>query len=523
LNYIYVTQGGYIRSFYLIEKSIRKICPIESAGYYVSDKENFSKFLRQVSPKWEKNTNVVCEWDIIDEALSNHKVNDESVRENELRYGDPTFWNALVCDRRMIYGKHTVYTQDYSPRFNHEEMQSILFVAMDKIKNHIEIVKPDFILSFINVTFGEYLYYCVAKEMGIPFLNLRNTKIENYVTVAPDIFEPSKKIKSLFLNLQKQAVSKTTKKKAESYYFKLAKQRATYEGQNYINEVQKPFTFTPKGLLNTIAKPAYWLGKTLTKNREHTDNHSPSPFWAAIYKDTINPLRYRKVVKKYSRRFKSIDEIKNINYAFFPLHLEPEISLLTYSRPYFNQIEVIRWCAYSLPVGWKLVIKDHPKNPYYRKKDYFKKLFEIPNVIMVPPDSSTFELICWAKAIMIISGFVGFEAICQAKPVIAFGRTAFEFLPKTMQCRVDDPKKIAKALHDLLDNYKIDEEAIKKYITAVMYSSVRFDWYSIGKKLSLSNCNSLDEFAESEELVGQFDRITEYIFENVVNWGSNDI
>ena len=52
------------------------------------------------------------------------------------------------------------------------------------------------------------------------------------------------------------------------------------------------------------------------------------------------------MAKRYLRQ----QDLKNLNYAFFPLHTEPEVTLSVYSKAHLNQIETIRLISHSLPV-----------------------------------------------------------------------------------------------------------------------------------------------------------------------------
>ena len=200
------------------------------------------------------------------------------------------------------------------------------------------------------------------------------------------------------------------------------------------------------------------------------DHQFPQAPTMALYKEIINPYRYNRAMTRFPDRIVTMNELvqSGDRYVFFPMHAEPEISLLTYGRPFLNQIEVARWFALSLPMGWKLVLKDHPGNPYYRSGGYFKKLFEIPNTLMVHPGESSYDLAGGAEAIMMISGFVGFEALCRGKPVIAMGRTFFEILPDTMYRRIGDPEALPAVLREMLETFELDDAALVRFVAAVV-------------------------------------------------------
>ena len=50
------------------------------------------------------------------------------------------------------------------------------------------------------------------------------------------------------------------------------------------------------------------------------------------------------------------------------------MSLSVQSRSYLNQIEVVRNIAQSLPVGWQVLIKEHPASMGRRPVSYYQKL-----------------------------------------------------------------------------------------------------------------------------------------------------
>jgi hypothetical protein len=66
------------------------------------------------------------------------------------------------------------------------------------------------------------------------------------------------------------------------------------------------------------------------------------------------------------------------------MQTEHEVSLLCYSKPYLNQIEIIKQVKLSLPIGYVLLIKEHPWSVGKRKLSYYKKNLNITRVYFVP-------------------------------------------------------------------------------------------------------------------------------------------
>ena len=213
----------------------------------------------------------------------------------------------------------------------------------------------------------------------------------------------------------------------------------------------------------------------------------------------------------------SLESLKGHPFAFYPLHLEPEISLFIYSRPYLNQIEVIRWIALALPMGWKLVLKEHPKDPYYRSVGYLKKLMEIPNIVFVPFETSTHQIVQKSKLVVTLASFVGFEALCQGRPVAMLGRGAYEFLPRHLVQKCDDPKCLASLIRNLLKDYQYDEKPLVRYVATVLLESVRFNWYSWGSQIRNYFKGPLEDFLEKKDWHPYWDTFSDFLVEHIRN------
>ena len=71
-------------------------------------------------------------------------------------------------------------------------------ISRTDIKEGLNKFKPDLIVSHSTATFGIFITYMVAKRLNINFVNLRYTKIDNYITFAKDNKEKYENIKKTF-------------------------------------------------------------------------------------------------------------------------------------------------------------------------------------------------------------------------------------------------------------------------------------------------------------------------------------
>lgn len=401
--------------------------------------------------------------------------------ENEI--GDPYLWNALVSDRRIFLGKKYAYAQDYNPRYNHERMLAILQLGLQRIECFFRDVQPQAVVFSQSVTLGNYLIYLFAKAYKIPILNLRPTRIQNYFCAADTMLEPTKSIQKTQKTLFENGIESSLETNAKAYLKEVRRSYTLYEG-SMLPTSKPPGQKNLKQNLLSIFKLKNFLklieGEFKYRfGKDRDDNHNSSFFGHFVANRFIRPWRAWMMKKRYSHLYIQEKDLPLLNYAFFPLHSEPELTLLIYSKPYMNQIEAIRLNSFNLPVGMKLLVKEHPWSIGKRPLSYYKKLLEIPNVILANPSLTSRELVSHADLITVISGTTGFEALIIGKPVIVLGWTPFGFLPDCMIRHVKNPEELGSEIKDLLENYEYREKPLLCYIAAVMKESVPVDFFSI--------------------------------------------
>jgi len=168
-----------------------------------------------------------------------------------------------------------------------------------------------------------------------------------------------------------------------------------------------------------------------------------------------------------------------LRYCFYPLHTEPEVSLLVYGRPFLNQVEVIRALAVSLPVDMVLVVKEHPWMVGKRSMATYRKLLNIPRVRLVSPAMDARELIAGAALVAVVTGSVALEAAILGKPVITFGECPYNALPPALVRRCKDLRNLPELLRSMLEQYRADEAALEAYLAAVYATSESVNLYSV--------------------------------------------
>ncbi|KFM20108.1 Capsule polysaccharide biosynthesis protein [Marine Group I thaumarchaeote SCGC AAA799-P11] len=140
--------------------------------------------------------------------------------------------------------------------------------------------------------------------------------------------------------------------------------------------------------------------------------------------------------RKYRQAFLDHNSRKEIKsdekFVFFPLHVSPE-RYVDISAPFFsNQLEVIKNIARSLPVDYKLYVKEHfaMVTRYWREISFYKEILELPNVELIHPSVSSEEIIKKSSLVMTITGTAALQAAFFEKPSIVMSHVIYlEFLP----------------------------------------------------------------------------------------------
>lgn len=462
-------QGSAIQ--FLADLALR--LGVRRAGVFVSHSQWFQDYAAS-NPQIEREPFVLLkEWEI----TRHPPPLDKAVLDRYDRwFGPGELWNALRADRRMVLGPLATVRQDYRRRHTDEWLLRVLQGHLEAFERWWQTVQPGCVLSYNCVTVGDYLAYLFARAHQIPYLNLRATKIRDYVQYEPSPYLSSSTTRAEFDRRRALDVEDDHTHTARDYLQQVRAEHALYEGVR--QSPPRRLGFSWRSGLELLRQE--WQYRTA----EGYDNHLVSPLYSALAVRALNPLRARRHDRRLANQYLSTDDLKRTDFVFFPLHSEPEVALMVYARPYQNQIEVIRQLAASLPVTSVLVVKDHPLAYTRRSPGYYRKLLDIPNVRLVHPSVKSRFLIQHAQAVVVISGSIGLEAAVLGKPLACLGEPPYAMLPTTMVRRLIDLNTTAADLAQLMQDYKLDERALTHFIAAQISLSASIKLYSvlIGRK-----------------------------------------
>ena len=213
--------------------------------------------------------------------------------------------------------------------------------------------------------------------------------------------------------------------------------------------------------------------------------------------------------KKHTANFKL-----PTTFLFFPLHVQPEQSTDPAAGKYANLEYTIRMIARTLPLDWKLVIKEHPRQfddriigvrkITGRDINFYKRLSEDPNILFAPLELDSKYLINKSMGCLVINGSVGYEALRLGKSVGCFGTPWYLSLRETYLVRCDE--SLSNFINRLFEegigyiNSPLTKEelveSIKQYCFSAPsnFSHDSFDFYekSLLEKDARVLCHALD-------------------------------
>ncbi len=409
---------------------------------------------------------------ILDEEIQkrheNERLDMDFLREFEREYGN--LWQFISIDRVIRYGQLVREYPFDTPSYSYEEMLRIVQVYGKQLLAFVEEQKPDFVFAYQPGAMGTMILLAIARKKRIPIIYTIPSITEN-LAVLSERYDRLTWVDALFSAYQKKNLrSIEGYEEAVSFVERFRKQPVIYSTvyNSLIKHGKwKQFDFLhPKHFYRTYSYIRLVFRKWQKNKEVQTDYTSVRP--SDYFYDRIR----RKV-----RTLWGVDDLydtfdRRVPYVFYALHFEPELSLLLLSPFDMHQLDIIWRLARSLPVGMYLYVKEHPQMAPYRARRFYTELKKIPNVRLLRPEISGFEIMRKATLVSTITGAVGWEATLLGKAVITFGDVFYNALPSAKRSRT--PEELPKLVEEQLALSPRDEDLIR-FVAALFTESAKCD------------------------------------------------
>lgn len=396
----------------------------------------------------------------------------------------------------LAYNERIFYRFNDFHKFSSNEVLSILEQECKLFESVLEKVKPNFVIMGITVFHHDHIFYEMCKAKGIKILTLKPTNFgyrmmisdgmeideiaQNYESTNITITELQNYLKGFDPAKQREELKKTFQS-SKINYFKAALKFLSSSNNN----IKTHYTYFGRTKFKVIIKMLVYTVKT----------------------------RYREFFMNRNLSHKITDSYP---FVYFPLHIEQERVLLVGAPFYTNQVEVITNIVKSLPVGYKLIVKEHPIMALrgWRSTSTYKKIMELPNVELLHPTVNADEILKKCSLVITISGTAGLEAAFYQKPSITFVDTNYSILPSVhklksieelpqairtslkKEVKLSDLSKYVNLIND--NSFECDIQALG----TAMQNYFHFGGFLVDVDISIEKMNSfLEEYRSTFELI----------------------
>ena len=356
----------------------------------------------------------------------------------------------LAINERIFYRFNSVYN------FSSDEILSIIEHESKLFDEIITESNPTFLIMFEPTLHQEELFYRMCKKRGIKILLLNQPNISRSI-----ISENPRKI-DVEINLKK--VESSHKNFDELKLFK--KSFSTFDS---IKSYKSQFKVSNLELIKSAF--SFFSSKNVHVNTHYT-HRGRTKF--KVLKDEIRKKLKRKI--RYSFINNNLQTTIDFSekFVYFPLGVDEERNLLLAAPYYTNQLEVIRHIAKSLPIGYKLYVKENPAQVirYWRSISEYHDIMKIPNVCLIHPNFSAENIYENCSLVITIGGTSGFDAAFYQKPSIIFSDLGYSILPSVS--RLNNIENLPNLIQESLEK-TVSSDDLDKYLKILHENSFDFN------------------------------------------------
>lgn len=345
----------------------------------------------------------------------------------------------------IIFNDRIFYKYNEYRKFSDNEILKILSDEVKLFESILDEVKPDFVLMASYTQQHNDIFYKICKARGIKVIMPTSSRVgifENtsfhhsnriYLSDGMDEFLPIPNEEELIKNKEINSQKANLTDEKFSAGFQVSTKKFAAAGIQYLLDNDENV-------------------------KTHYSYYGRSKF-KVIFKMLLNELQ-----KKIRIRFMENNLEKHIDneemFVYFPLHQEQESILISFEPFYTNELDIIRNIANSLPIGYKLYVKEHPLmvNRGWRSVKDMKTIMELHNVKFFHPSVDQQEIIKKSKLVISIKGSAVIEAAFYNKPSISFGKVGMYKLSSisVLNSIKDLPNIIQKSLKQVVDKNEVE-------------------------------------------------------------------
>lgn len=335
----------------------------------------------------------------------------EFLKLKEKEYG----FNLLT----LTYNDRILYNFNEFFEFSTNHVFRLLELEIKFFEQILDKSNPDYVIMDPAFLRPSLLFSLICKKRKIKILMIIPTRLYNKCIISDDWnnlgYDKTLNNKSEIKNSYDNEEIKNNEQKIEKYSYK-----------KQLTQLNNEFLQSKKSMIHAVLN--FITSKNSNVKTHYTYfGRTKSKVLQKYFFDMIRT----KIRKNFIDKNLSYDTNIDSKFLFLPLHLEQEHSLLVLAPYYTNQLEFIKHVLKSMPIGYKLVIKEHPAMfaRSWHSIQFYKEIMKMPNVIFMHPTVDSNKLLKSCSLVVTVGGSVSFEAGYYNKPAIIFIETSWSMLP----------------------------------------------------------------------------------------------
>ena len=431
----------YILSYHLQKK-------IDADFYAIYDLPNKTRTFFQN----QKLVNFKKVWYYNDQInFKKNEIDMEYLSNFEKKY-DIGLWN-LAVNERLFYRFNRFH------KFSAEEIWSILEQECKFFENVLDEIKPDFFITRELFLHQDELFYQMCRAKGIKVLVSSHANSFNKCIISehPAEFDDSS-ISDSEISMKITSFSELAKIIEPPEF---ARQHKAYN-EKWHTSNRKRVSATIEFLFNS--------------NNKNTKTHFAyfGRSKSAVLLDSIKQLLQKQSRSSFLNKNLPTSIDHSEKFVYFPLGIDEEHNLLLGAPFYTNQTETIRHVAKSIPINYKLYVKEHPSSVqrYWKNVSDYKEIMNIPNVRLLHYSVPNDELFQNCSLVISTMGSSCLDAAFYGKPSVIFGKMYYSILPSVHH--VETLSKLPEIIRSSLQE-PVNLQDVKRFLTIFKKNSVDFD------------------------------------------------
>ena len=310
---------------------------------------------------------------------------------------------------------------------SYEENLYWLELNYKKIISVLDEFKPDLICDMDNAELQRTILCEVAYKKKIPCMTIEYSKYGYYKYPS---FQNSFGIDPYIRKMYNELNAGSDEEIKEGIeYVKKYRSENSIMNKEFAGSVTSKYErdSIPHIMKELLAKVIYFYNQDYTaRNRAIKKKNK------MLFAPTMPYLQYYfeaefKKRKLFTKNKYFENPVPGENYVYMPLHLIPESSVFVKASYYVDECNLIEQVSKSLPIGWKLYVKEHQAMLGERGLKFYKKVAELHNVRVVQINyyKDPKPWIMNAKGVVTITGTAAYEAALLGKKSIIFGEVPF--------------------------------------------------------------------------------------------------